>query len=1243
MEENYTARFKADISDLQKNITTANRKMKEINSEYKNAASAAELSGDAQAALAAKMKQVEDTMGALKSKIEAYRAQISKTEDYIEALRKEESQLQEEMERTKKEYGENSDEAQEYAKKLEAVQKSIEGAENNLTSLKTKLNNTEAELNQNAKAMKDLQEGANNAKAGVKNMADSLTAVNTATAGLSATVDGLTNKLINLAATGIRTAINGLKELVTTSFTVGSGFEKSMSTAQATMMATAEEMEPLKELAAELGESTVKSATDVADSYNYMAMAGWKAEEMMSGISAMLNLSIASGEDMATVTDIVTDALTAFGMTAADASEFCDVMAATASNANTNVGLMGESFKYVASLAGAMGYSVQDVGIALGLMANSGVKASQAGTSLRSAITRLAAPTDQVTEALKQLGLVTTETITSYDTTKIQQQTIALNQQILKAEQLQREYNEALQEYGSDSEEATEAQLKYEAAAAKVTSVQEKLAKVQAGSTEEFVKSVDLLEDQEGNMRSLAEVIDILRTKFAGLTETEKAEIASVIAGKNAMSGFLAIVNSADADVDKLTEAIYGANGACAEMAAIAGDNLDGSLKGLESRLEAVQLAIYDKLERPVRSAVDTVAGKFGELATALSTGDMAPGMERIGASLDRFAEKLGPIIDQNMPAMVSLFDSFATSVTKVIDAMPGLVEESLPKLLDLATNMMEGMPTFIDETLPSMIDGIIWLTENGDSLIKTLLGIKVGLTGLQAGSSIASIVNMGAQLFGSGGVFAGAGAAISGAFSSIGTVISGVGSAVLGAVGWPGLIVGAFVGGFTLLYTKCEGFRDFVNGIGEEIGDFFSGVGEKVKGFFADFSMDDVKNAFKDAKEAAGDFFSDVGDWVSGKYNEAMEGIKTKTSGVKDWFAEKFGAAKESVHSIAEAAKDITMEDIAYEAGRIAGSVVTDLSTAKDTVQAFFAGLPTDVQVKLDEIVTNATEWGGNLITAVGTGASEAITAADTAISEFPGKAKAWFDETLTNAKAWGQDTVDAVSTKAKEMVDDASTYLSELPGKAKAKFDEAKENISQSLTEWKDNAGRKIKEVTRAIKDGVKDLPGEMLNAGKDTVQGFINGIGEKISGAVEKAKSLARSFLKGYKDELEIASPSKAMKRLSAFIPEGAAEGVKEKTGIAVRAIKTMAQNMTAGFDVAGFSAKLQNLKVGISASAGTYANRVGQAQTIQQQKNETTNNNNKSVTYAPTFNYNKPLNARETYRQNKNALNAILGVT
>ncbi len=182
-------------------------------------------------------------------------------------------------------------------------------------------------------------------------------------------------------------------------------FEAAMSEVGAISGATGEDLAALRNKAEEMGKTTKFSASESAEALTYMAMAGWKTEDMLNGLEGILNLAAASGENLGTTSDIVTDALTAMGYSAGDAGKLADVMAAASSNANTNVGLMGETFKYAGTMAGTMGYSMEDTALAIGLMANSGVKGSMAGTALNAIISRLATNTNGATECINGLGV----------------------------------------------------------------------------------------------------------------------------------------------------------------------------------------------------------------------------------------------------------------------------------------------------------------------------------------------------------------------------------------------------------------------------------------------------------------------------------------------------------------------------------------------------------------------------------------------------------------------------------------------------------------------------------------------------------------------------------------------------------------------------------------------------------------------------------------------------------------------
>ena len=217
-------------------------------------------------------------------------------------------------------------------------------------------------------------------------------------------------KLTSAGSTLTKSVTVPIVGLGTAAIKTSSDFESAMSKVSAISGATGTDLNKLNKKAQEMGSKTKFSATEAANAFEYMAMAGWKTGDMLDGIEGIMNLAAASGEDLATTSDIVTDALTAFGLSAKDSGHFADVLAKTSSSANTNVSMLGESFKYVAPVAGALGYSAEDTAIALGLMANAGIKGSQAGTALRSSISRLVKPTDDAAAMMDKYGISLTNT-----------------------------------------------------------------------------------------------------------------------------------------------------------------------------------------------------------------------------------------------------------------------------------------------------------------------------------------------------------------------------------------------------------------------------------------------------------------------------------------------------------------------------------------------------------------------------------------------------------------------------------------------------------------------------------------------------------------------------------------------------------------------------------------------------------------------------------------------------------------
>ena len=389
-------------------------------------------------------------------------------------------------------------------------------------------------------------------------------------------------------------------------------FDESMSNVSAISGATGEDFDKLRDKAREMGAETKFSASEAADAMSYMAMAGWKTDDMLNGISGIMDLAAASGADLATTSDIVTDALTGMGYTAADAGRLADVMAAASSNANTNVEMMGETFKYVAPVCGSLGYSMEDTALAVGLMANSGIKASQAGTQLRGAITNMVKPTEAMEGIMNELGIeIANEdgSMKSLDETlKILRESFAVTTEEQKAQRLATLEQQAIADGYGDSlkgltEEEKYFQLAMYAGQEQVKNMSEAQFKKQA------MDKLGIKVTKKTNKAQVAQNLALaLGTQsLEGLTQEQQSAYAATLFGKEAMSGMLAIINASEEDYNKLSDAIANSEGAAKSMSETMQDNLNGQLTILKSQLQEAAIAIGDALIPKIRALVSKI------------------------------------------------------------------------------------------------------------------------------------------------------------------------------------------------------------------------------------------------------------------------------------------------------------------------------------------------------------------------------------------------------------------------------------------------------------------------------------------------------------------------------------------------------------------------------------------------------------------------------------------------------------
>ncbi len=454
------------------------------------------------------------------------------------------------------------------------------------------------------------------------------------------------------------------------------------------------QMAALTESALDMAAKTKFTTTEAAKAMTYMAMAGWDTQEIMSGLPGVMYLTAASGEDLAATSDIVTDAMTAFGMKADQAGHFSDVLARVTTNSNTNVGLLGETFKYCAGLAGAMGYSLEDTSVAVGLMANRGIKGSQAGTALKNILTRMAKPTDEVAEAMELMGIRLDDG----------------NGNMLSFRDVMKQMRTGFGGLKISADEliASQTELDEQLASGKIT-------------------------EEEYNTQ-----VGKLMERAYGAEGALKAQAAATLAGKYGLAGLLAIVGATDEEFDAMCAAVDDADGAAERMGQTMLDNAAGDVAKLLSAINVLQTSLWQLVDGPFREVVQSLTGvvtgfnnmdegtkegiiKMGMLAAAIGpvlsgAGGLVTALPMLIHGLAALVTPLGLITIGLVALGAAMMDSEG-NIGKAFNELLGTGAEKLAELgvtvenMDLGDRMdgfLESIRTGAEKFLPKIFGSIV-------------------------------------------------------------------------------------------------------------------------------------------------------------------------------------------------------------------------------------------------------------------------------------------------------------------------------------------------------------------------------------------------------------------------------------------------------------------------------------------------------------------------------------------------------
>lgn len=452
---------------------------------------------------------------------------------------------------------------------------------------------------------------------------------------------GISGKVGSLALKGVGVAAKATVATMTAagsaiaavgaySVSVGKEFESQMSTVAAISGATGSEFDQLQAKAMEMGEKTSFSASEAGQAMEYMAMAGWKTQDMLGGIEGIMNLAAASGEDLAGVSDMVTNNLTAFGMSASESGVLADQLAAAAANANVNVAMLGESFTYAAPVAGALGFSSQQTAEAISLMGSAGIQGSQAGTALRSTLNAL-----------------------------------------------------------------TASELKFATKTGEVTIATQK---------------------QDGTMRDLNDILDDSRAAFSQMTNAQKAQAAKALVGKNAMSGFLALMNAAPDDINKVRDALENSAGAAEEMAGIRLDNLEGDIQLLKSAAETFGITLYQSGTGPFREWVQYGTEQIKRLTKAFNEGGyeglvteignvLSDGVAKIAEAAPDFINGAADLVESLLDGLDGNSDKIGSSIGRLLTVLGSAIIRLAPRIAVTGIHILAAIGKGIVDNLDVLKD----------------------------------------------------------------------------------------------------------------------------------------------------------------------------------------------------------------------------------------------------------------------------------------------------------------------------------------------------------------------------------------------------------------------------------------------------------------------------------------------------------------------------------------------------------
>ena len=987
---------------------------------------------------------------------------------------------------------------------------------------------------------------------------------------------------------------------------VGSDFEASMSKVAAISGATGDDLKALTDKAKEMGATTKFSASESADALQYMAMAGWKTDDMLNGLEGIMNLAAASGEDLATTSDIVTDALTAFGLSAEDSTHFADVLAQASSNANTNVGMMGETFKYVAPVAGALGYTAEDTALAIGLMANSGIKASQAGTSLRSIMSRMAKPTKEVQGAMDKLGVSLTDSNGNM-----------------------KSLNEVMGDLRNGFAGLSEAEAAEMAAALGGQEAMSGLLAIVNASDDDFDKLSDAIYSCDGAAKRMADTmndnlqgqITILKSGLEGLGislyENMEAPLKEVVKeAQNMVQQLQDAFNNGGLDslVTKAGEVMAQIVTEVAQAAPKligTAENLVGSfIQGIVDHKSEFASAGATMVAELVRAFMD-VAGDMWSAGIYLFTEflqAMTDHSEEMGQSFGEMISKIGEAVQTNLPLIIQAAKDFVAGFCQGLsEEFPGvsaLLDGFFQGFLDTAGDIVQGIVdligdifSVIDSQDPATMEAIgkaigtiaasiaaLKVASEVVGGVKSLLSVLGGFR-KTAGSIIGIVPKVveGFQLLSGGagtfsevlalefpklagiitkvtgslgtlvstisGIFTKIGAVVGPAISkiaslisSIGPTIAGIGAVIVGAVMAITNFFGMLKDGFSWVKEALMVIGIAIAAVGAVILGAPALVAAVVAGIVA--AVATLVVVIKDHWTQIVDFFKGIPD----KIGEVVDSIVA-------WFQELPGRISTWLTN--------TITTISEWGSELYTNITTFVSEAISAVGDWFSQLPDKIGYALGTAIGTIIQWGINVKDWVTTELPKIIQSVVDWFAQLPGRIWTWLVGVVNNIIAWGQNMYTTITTAATNAVNSVINWFSQLPGRIWTWLVNTVNNVIQwgqnlystmttaatnainSVTSWFQQLPGKIWTwlVNTVTKVGQWAI--DLKNKGVEAAQSLVNAVIDGVSSLPGKMKEVGVNIVNGVWSGI-CSAKDKFVSDVKSFF-SGIVDGVKDALDI------------------------------------------------------------------------------------------------